>query len=196
MSLKREHNLIFYLKRFAVAVGMALLFSFISLYPGLGYDGKAEVRIVSTSYQLLYRDIEVNCNITYNPLLFPLSWLINKGQSSYYFVMRTAPSGAGQFGITWSSLEEAKEDALLIVVLNELFINIPFLLSIFLAVELINVRSIYLCFLGGILGFLITSSLGAIVGFLLVLSIVVLLIMKYKVKRFVDWQIFSGRENK
>lgn len=175
---------------------MALLFSLFSLYPRLGYNGEATVRIVKTSYQLLYRDVEVKCNITYNPLLFPFSWLINRGQSSYHFVMRTAPMGVGEFGITWSSLEEVKEDALLVVTLNELFINIPFLLFAFLAIELMNLRSLYLGFFGGIIGFSIAGLLGAIIGFLLISFIALLLVRKLEIKSLVEVVDLLWKRNK
>ncbi|MEM2798878.1 MAG: hypothetical protein QW670_03690 [Candidatus Bathyarchaeia archaeon] len=181
-----EHSIAFYLQKFAVALGMVFLFALFSLYPRLGYNGEAQVQTLYTNYQLLYRDIEVNCTVTYNPLLFPFSWLISRGRPSYSFLMRIAPKGASEFGVTWPSLEETKEDAVLIVVLNELFINIPFMLAVFLIIELVNVRSIYLCFLGSILGFLIIGSSGAIIGFLLILLIIVLLFRKFKIKGFSD----------
>lgn len=184
--LFKKSNLEFHLKKIVAAVGMVLLFALLSLYRGLGYNGEVQVRMVYTNYQLLYRDIEVNCSIVFNPVLFPFSWLVTGGQSSFRFLMRTAPLGVSEFGVAWPSLEETKEDALLIVVLNELFINIPFMLAIFLVIELMNLRSIYVCFFGGILGFLMIGLLGAIVGFTVIFLVIILLIRKFRIKGVIN----------
>lgn len=182
LSKKKEISFSFYLRKIFTALGIAFLFALLSLYPGLGFKGEARIMSFSVNPQLLYRDVDIACNVTYNPLLFIFSWLMGQGQTSYVFTMRQAPKGANQFSITWPTWEETKEEALLIVTLNELFSNLPYNFLVLLLIEIVKIRSFYLSFIGGILGFPIAGWTGSIFGFSVGLILGFILNLKFKNK--------------
>jgi len=105
--------------------------------------------------------------------------------------MRTVPKAVTQFTIVWPSPEEIKDDALLIVTLNSLFINIPYNFVIFLAIEIIKLRIIYFFFFAGIIGFLVGSLTGALVGSLIGLIIIFLLKEVLNKKLHIESVIFT-----
>ena len=175
MQSNWKHKIAVYAKKPLVPLGITLLFALFSLYPRLGYNGEAQINNVYKNFQLLYQDVDITCNVTFNPFLFPLSWLTGRGQVSQRFIMRTVPKAATQFTIVWPSPEETKDDALLIVTLNSLFINIPYNFVIFLVIEIIKLRIVYFFFLAGIIGFLAGSLTGAFVGSLVGLIMIFLL---------------------
>ena len=191
MQSNWKHKIIVYLKKSLVPLGITLLFALFSLYPRLAYNGEAQINNVYRNFQLLYQDVDITCNVTFNPFLFPLSWLTGRGQVSQRFLMRTVPKAVTQFTIVWPSPEEIKDDALLIVTLNSLFINIPYNFVIFLAIEIIKLRIIYFFFFAGIIGFLVGSLTGALVGSLIGLIIIFLLKEVLNKKLHIESVIFT-----
>jgi uncharacterized PurR-regulated membrane protein YhhQ (DUF165 family) len=65
----------------------------------------------------------------------------------------------------WRTPADLEEEAILSVVLMEVFINIPCNFGVILAIELTKTRYLYFCLFGGIIGFSIRLVAGSIVGF-------------------------------
>ena len=149
-----------------IALLIALLFVLLSIFPTLGYQGEAKINDLYRNWQLLYMEVDISANITYNPFLFSLSWLTGNGIVSTRFMMRAPPKSAVQGMVSWASLQEVEEDALIMLMLNTVFLNLPYNFIIVLAIELLEKRILYLCLFGGMIGFILGGLVGSLVCFI------------------------------
>jgi hypothetical protein len=179
MQSKKDKAL-FYGKRCLIALGISLLLALLSIIPGIGYHGEAYINDFERNPRYLFTDVNVTTSITYNPFLFPFSWLTGNGQAGLHFMMRVAPQGAFMGMVSWESFEEMKQDALLIVTINALFVNTPYIFLILLAIEIMRLRPLYISLVGGIIGFLAGGPIVAIATFLTATFLLWPLISKLK----------------
>jgi hypothetical protein len=173
-----------YARRFIIASGFTLLLGLLSIFSGLAYSGNARIVASYPNEQLLYIDSEIVSNVTYNPFLFPFYWLTGKGLSSYHFMMRSVPVAATQNGVAWPRAKDITDDAMLIISLNALFANILYNFVILLAAELLKIRRVYFCLLGGMIGFPLAGPIGSLISFFTAVLLVVLIMPKFKKNKY------------
>ena len=163
------------LRKLFGAIGLTMLFAVISIFPYLGYIGEAQVT-VEGSDPLGWLLVRAVCNITYNPIIFPLTWLRGKGvysgsflfwsKPTYYGGQWNARTGAAKIGIVWRAPDELENEAISLQFLEELFKNIPFILILFFAIGLLNVQDLYLALTFGIFGFPFFGMIGTFLFFI------------------------------
>lgn len=172
----------------AVAVAVALLLSFAGVLGGFGYH----VRLLKITFDLsggVYAVVEA----TYNPLLHPFNWLVNRGSliaefngmmvgSSVRAGYITAEDYLATFALdlaVWDSLE-----------------SLVILLLVTIAIEVVEERLLYLVLFAGVVGFL-AGIIGTAIG--LAAGAVFFLIYKFKLgnenifARF--WDYFWEKED-
>lgn len=188
---KRRKQVILILRKLLIALGVALLFSFLGLFSGLGYYGEASTRTLDKD-RMGFWLVEANCNISFNPFLYPFSWLSGKGYFSESFQFLSVPTYVG-FDVkypAWRSTEELNEEAILRVIMNSVVVNIPSNFFMLLAIGIMEQQLLYLCVFGGIIGFLIGQVLGSVLGLIAVIFIAYYLMPKLNIldsiKRFFD----------
>lgn len=165
LSTKREKAKSLVMK-IAIAFGISLLFALLAIIPPLGYSGKAQVKVLErhwTGYWLF----DANFSATFNPFVYPLSWLSGYGNPSGAFLFISAPTYVGgEFKYpAWRSPADLEDEVMIKITLKEIPLNILFNFGVFLVVELTRLRVLYFCILGGVLGFPIGGSIGAVTGF-------------------------------
>jgi hypothetical protein len=155
-------------KRLVIALGLTALFTLIAIFPGLGYFGKASVEIKSEE-NFGFWVVDANCNILYNPFVYPFAWLSGRGHLVSNFTMVSIPTyarmGEGGYYPVWRTPAELADDAVVLRITDELYMNIPYVFLILLAVGLVAGWDSYVYFIGGIAGFAVGGVLGTIVGF-------------------------------
>jgi len=156
-------------RKLAIAVALALLFGFLGLFSGLGYNVKhIEERDFHPYFDLNYATATVECDITFNPVLFPYYWLAGKWQLSGNFSMMYVAEayGPGEYG--GPRFGAKPQDRFDIYVMQLVTwgtaVNFILLLHVAIIVEVIGKRSLYLALLGCTAGFAIADIIGAIVG--------------------------------
>jgi len=167
MRTIEKRQIMLFGKKIVIALGISLFFALLAIFAQLGYFGTAhtEVRERQPSGYWL---VDASCNISYNPFLYAFSWSTGRGQFSDDFLMVSAPTYVGGGDIrypVWRKPADLEEEAILLLVLRETFINIPFNFVAILAIELTKTHDLYFCLLGGIVGFPIGKVVGSIVGF-------------------------------
>lgn len=186
---ERKKQIVSLLKKAGTALGMAGLFTFLSIFPGLGYHGEAATQIIEKDPVLPgFWIVEAQCNVSFNPFLFPYSWV--SGTGNLYkarFRFLSVPTYAGyEFKVpVWRSTEELNEEAIIIVLVNRLVPN--FLPSFFIlfAIALLEQKLLYLCLFGGIIGFLVGSVLGSVLGLAIMVFLTYYVMPKFKVFEFI-----------
>jgi len=157
-------------RKILIALVATLFFGTIALIPRVGYEPKVRVYLPITKYyQYGFAIVDFNCNTSFNPFLYPVSWLFGRGRLSGNFSMIYLPQSYGGEGgrFTWGKLKVIESEASMKVVLEEFYMNLPILPLIFLAMELVGWRRLYLWFLGGVVGF-IFGVVGVFFGFFIV----------------------------
>lgn len=171
---KRKAQVFSYLRKIAIALGIAALLFILSLFPNLGYFGEAKIERQPLALGVWM--ISARGNITYNPFLYSLSWLRGQGSLSMFkFTYNSFDEfGGGEFkSPVWRSNQELADEAILKLVLSQIYINLIYNLAIVLVIEIGKLRSLYFCLIGGIIGFPIGgisgipvgATLGAVAGF-------------------------------
>lgn len=181
LSTNRKGKLLSFVKTLVVALGIALFFALLGIFPGLGYLGEANVRVTERDpygFWLVHAD----CNISYNPILYSFSWLALQGHVSHNFLFVSVPTyvGSGIRSPAWRSFVELEEEAILMLILDNVVTNIPFNFIVFTMIELMKMRDLYLSFIGGIIGFPIGGTFGAIACFLAGVLFVMLIVPRLK----------------
>jgi hypothetical protein len=196
MSRNWKDKVLFYGKKLGIAVGIALFAALISLFSGLAYTGNAHIEAQYPNNVLLYIDSLINANITYNPFLFPFYWLTGRGLSSYQFLMRSMPISASQYGVVWPMKTDITDDAMLALSVDAALGNIPYNFIILLAVELLKIRRVYFCMLGGILGFPLGGPVGSLIGFFTIVFVVVLIMPRLKKRDYLTdlWNTIARKK--
>jgi len=173
---KRKAQVFSYLRKIAIALGIAALFFILSLYPSLGYFGEADTSVRARDpmgFWLVY----AKANMTYNPFLYSLTWLRGEGiltDRSFIFISYPVYVGGGEGSHpVWRTPQELEEEATIRLVLSQLYLNLIYNFAIVLVIEIGKLRSLYFCLIGGIIGFPIGgiggipfgATLGAVAGF-------------------------------
>jgi|GEM_PF-3701196 hypothetical protein len=159
-----EEKCIVLLRRALLILGFTFLFTLLAIFPMVGYYGMA--RINSIEYFGSYAYVKFEYEATYNPSLYPASWVFGKGVISGNFTMITLPLAyKGEIPRpVWGSKKDILDKAMLMIVIGELKANLPTILLICLIIEVIEKRILHLMILSGIVGFFMAEVMGAFIG--------------------------------
>lgn len=179
--------MLYFLKRIVIVLGFTSFLVFLSIFPNVGYFGTANVdredvvKVYISPFER-YAIVNYTYNITYNPFLFPLTWLRGGGHASGISSMLTLPKSIamqGPFAVAkWPSLKELEENALISMVNFEILSNFLMLLVITFAIEFTKMRLIFICLVGGIIGFVPGGLFGTIAGLFIGVFIVAFVIVR------------------
>lgn len=186
---RRKRQVVTLLRAIVIALGLAALFWLLGLFYGLGYFGGASTSVVSKD-PFGFWLVRADCDITFNPFLYSFSWLTGNGYISPSFLYVSVPTyfggpvdspyGGHYLDIVWRNTEDLEEEATLIAVLSQIYVNIPFNFAVVLTIELAKIRDLYFCLIGGILGFPLGGSVGAVVGFFVATLAMIFIIPKLR----------------
>jgi hypothetical protein len=174
------------LRKFAVALLVALLFAVLGVIGGLGYRLN---HLQELSFEV-HEDEEwanatVSFSATYNPLLYPFYWLTRNGyiNGTFSFVYVPMSDYPGEFGgPVWGMKPQDRYDYYTIEMTTWGFWpNLLTLLFITVLVEVASVRALYVALFSGILGFYVVALSGMLVG--LTVGLVFVLFMVFKLRR-------------
>lgn len=168
------------LGKVGIALVCTLFFVILALIPFIGnmvdvhvyYPIEKHTEFVGDS-EYSYAIVRFDANASFNPMLYPLSWLVGRGHISGNFSMVYMPyvtGGRTDYGETpqttvWGKRTVVQGEAMMKLVIEELLNNLPLLPAIFFAIELVGRRRLYFWFLGGVVGFIFGTLTGVIVGF-------------------------------
>ena len=174
------------LKTLFLSLVITVFLMFLSSLPGLGYSGRTlNVEIKGEdNHGNLY--VLANCEVTYNPVLYPLSWLIGSGRFSGRFYFISAPlygaSPSGEFSPHrfWPSRYELMQQALDSLVFHHLSVNAIFMFIVVLVSSFFHIYDLYLCVFVSAIFFPLAGLMGTITAFfsILLISIFVKVILK------------------
>lgn len=170
-------------KRLTLPILFAFLFTLFGIFSGLGYHLNYidELSFVPHN-QLGYADAVFACNMIYNPIVYPLYWVIGEGHVNGTFQMMYLPEtyAPGEFGgPIWGLRKQDRYDTyILYMVTWGTLLNLFFLLGVTIAIEIIRQRILYLVLLFGAFGFYVFQILGVFLG-IIVGSIIALLLFKW-----------------
>jgi hypothetical protein len=169
------------LRKLVVAVVMTLLLVFLGILGGVGYHlhWLNETSFDDQSYMYGYADVTFNCALTYDPVIYPLYWLMGQGHIDREFRIMYIPETytPGEFGhAVYLSRSQRENSYVMYVIMWGILPNMIMLLSIAIAIEALGKRSLYFVIFGGITGFAL-SFMGVFLG-LAVGGIVAFLIMR------------------
>ncbi|MDH7564420.1 MAG: hypothetical protein QHH24_06050 [Candidatus Bathyarchaeota archaeon] len=158
--------------RFGVAILLALGLLLLGLFEGVGYH---LYFIRETSFiphnQLGYADASFSIDLMYNPVLYPLYWLMGNGHinGTYSTIYLPEGYGAGEFsGPRWGLWGKERQDAYIIQMLSwGSLLNLLFLAIITVSIEIVGKRCLYLVLGFGIFGFAAFELVGMAVGMVL-----------------------------
>jgi hypothetical protein len=184
-------------KRLAIALGLTMLFALLAIFPDLGYFSKASANVKSQE-SFGFWIVDVNCNILYNPFLYPFAWLRGRGHLVTSFTMVSVPTYARSedyYYPLWRMPSELADDAVVLRTTDELFASVPYVFLILLIVGLVGGLGSYLYFIGGILGFAVGGVLGTIVGFLAGALIMIFILPRLKKSMYISklWRSFLNK---
>jgi hypothetical protein len=184
-------------KRLGVALLVTGLFTLLAIFPNLGYFGKASTQVTKQEESGIWI-VDANCDILYDPFLYPLAWLSGQGHLVTNFTFVSIPSFAGSGENAYPVYrhpQELDDDAITIRTTNEISSGIPYVFLILLAVGLAVGWDSYLYFVGGIVGFAVGGVVGTVVGFFA--GALLILYVLPRLKKTMDvsklWHGFLGR---
>jgi len=198
--LRRGKLFVTPLKKAIIALVPTLFFILLAIISPIGYTAQTHVYAIEKHFELMeasgyaFAVVNFNCNVSFNPLLYPISWLSGKGRLSddlsmiylpywTYHYGRAAKDKQYALAPTWGKLKDIEGEATMKLVLEEFLINIPILYAAFFAIELKNSRRLYWSFLSGTAGFVFGDMLGVIGGFFLPVFLAILVFPKLKSAR-------------
>ncbi|MEM2352466.1 MAG: hypothetical protein QXT26_08680 [Thermoproteota archaeon] len=169
---------------FGKAIGVILIIIFVeilSALPSLGYSIEIE------NYTELGREtvgriiISAKYNAAFNPFLYGLTWVYGKGYIEGYFNFTTTPQWYLVQGPTGDVFlryrnptpTEIREQATSNLAMEQFNINALFNIAMLILVGLMRMHDVYLCIMGGILGFAVAGILGAFIFFIAILIIAI-----------------------
>jgi hypothetical protein len=180
------------LSKIAIALFLTLFFGIFALIPSIGckievyvYRPYLKIHEWVGSAELYYAIITYNANATFNPLLYPASWLTGRAVFSGNYTMVHLPSYVGSVpgsatSPRWGKPSEIAQSATMSLILNELFINLPFLPVIFFVIELLNKRVLIAWFFGGVAGFGVAGLIGLLAGIPIAIASTALLLPRLR----------------
>ena len=155
------------IRKLVVAVLFALLFTFLSFFSGPGYHvNQMEEVSFDRYFGLGFANATFQCDIVFNPLVYPFYWFTGSGHFVGNFSMMYVPEGYSQGGRAFygSFPRDRYPEYLTYVTTWGTLPNLVVLLFITLAVEVVGRRILYLFLLSGILGFYAFTLVGTVVG--------------------------------
>lgn len=162
--VKRAKKLIF-------AVAIAFFLVLLGFFSGLGYHARIKEISFTPYSDMNFAAAKFNCDIWYNPVLFPFYWLKGSGHlyGNFSFIFIPETTGSGEFGgpIFPATPKERAETYLMDMVMLGTTENLVMLLALTLLIEAIGKRSLYLVLFSTTICFAIASVIGAIVGLFL-----------------------------
>jgi hypothetical protein len=178
-----------------VSVIITIFLAVLSAIVNVGYHGRTldvEVKGQDTSGNLY---VIALCDVTFNPVLYPLSWLLGCGRFSgkFYFISTplygASPSGEYSPRRYWPSRYDLMEQALYSLLVHHLSFNSIFIFAVVLVAFLLHVYDLCLCIIIGALFFPLGGPISAIISFLTVLSIT--LFTRVKLRRNLLIELWS-----
>lgn len=162
------------IRKFIVALLVAFLFTALGLFSGLGYRVNS---IEETSFAPTrngYANAVFECDMTFNPILYPFYWITRNGQVNGQFSMIYLPDsyvtyrdlqsgdtwGHAVYGVPW----DRYADYVMFLTTWGTLPNLLTILFFTIFIEIVGKRSIYIILLCGILGFYAMSLIGLLVG--------------------------------
>lgn len=159
-------------RRFIFVVAMTLFLLLLGLFSGLGYrvQSMKEVSFVPHN-RLLYADAIFQCDVTFNPVLFPFYWIMGAGHLEGNFSTVIVPEGllpVEQIVPVWGMQASRIDSYITRIVTWGIFANAIVLFVIALFIEVIGKRvlysAIFLCMIGFAFAGLIGAATGLFVG--------------------------------
>jgi len=147
---------------------MTLLFLLLGLFGGLGYHVSSvkEVSFVPNNFGL-YADAVFQCDITFNPVLYPFYWVVGAGHLEGNFSMVFIPEGLmpGEYGgPVWGRPATRADIYVTRVITWGTIGNAVLLLVLAIFIEVIGKRVLFLAIFTGTLGFRFGGLAGALGG--------------------------------
>jgi hypothetical protein len=155
-------------KKLIFAVAIAFFLVLLGLFDGLGYH--AQIKEISfTRYSdMNFAFATFNCNILYNPVLFPFYWLKGSGHldGNFTHIFVAESYEPGEYGgPIFPMTPKARTDTYITKMVTwGTAENLVLLLALTLLIEALGKRSLYLVFFSTTICFAIASVIGAIVG--------------------------------
>ena len=168
-----------------VALFATLIFASVALVPRVGYTSETHLYERTSYSQYGFAVVDFGCNASFNPFLYPVTWLFGKGYMSGNFSMVYLPQSYGGEGgrVTWGKPELIKGEAEMKVVLDQFYMNLPILPALFFAIELAGWRRLYIWFLGGVVGFALSFPLGVFAGLFMAVFLTYFILPKLRKAR-------------
>ncbi|MCJ7423322.1 hypothetical protein MUP01_03530 [Candidatus Bathyarchaeota archaeon] len=182
----KEHKAIRVGKRIGLTIGFTLLLALLGLFSNLGYHvySLKQVSFVKHS-QLGYADATVECDILYNPLLYPFYWFTPNmtGRQSGVFVITYYPEtyGSGDSARPrWGYRPEDRYENYMTTLTSWGFYPNLLILCFFpFMIEIARSRLLYLIIIFGVGGFAVATLVGMGVG--LVTGLGIFLFLRFRV---------------
>jgi len=183
LKLNRE-GMVSLLRKFLIAGGITLLFLILATLPQMGYFGDAHVHVRERN-QFGFVLVDADCNVSFNPFLYSLSWMSGRGQYSVSFSLISVPTyvGGGDFRYpVWKSQSELEDEAIITLILHEIPLNVICSFFILLTIELMKMRQLYISLASGIVGFPFGGPIGSFIAFFFGLVLAFWLLPKLRKK--------------
>lgn len=174
------------LRKFAIAVVMALLFALLGLSGGLGYRLHSLEQLSFVPHdQLGYADVDISFAATYDPLLYPFYWFTRNGYINGTFSLIYVPEALGpgeHGGPVWGLKPSDRYETYTIQMITWGFWpNLIILFFITVLIETARARALYITMFSGILGFYLAELLGMLTG--LVAGLILSLLIMFKLPK-------------
>ena len=156
-------------RKVVIVVCMTLLLALLGLFTGLGYHVRSieEVSFIPHA-QWNFAEVIVDCDIVYNPFLFPFYWIVGDGHLDGNFSMMFVAEAysPGEFGGPIFGLKP--QDRLDVYVMRMVIWgftpNLVLLFLLALLIEVMRKRVFYLAIFSSTIGFAVSGIIGAIAG--------------------------------
>lgn len=169
MKGTRRSKLIRLSSRFVFALAMALLLALLGTLQGTGYHvHEIEELSFIPNYRYGYADAVFKLKATYDPIVYPLYWVLGKGQVSGEFSMVYLAEGyeRSEWGpaIFGNTPEDHFGRYISFMVTWGTLANFGFLLLITIIMEILKRRVLYAPLLVGVCGFSVAGINGMLIG--------------------------------
>jgi len=186
-SARRKYIVIF--RKLIYATAFTFFLALLGIFSGLGYRVHhiEELSFIPHS-RLGYADVVFNCDMIYDPVLYPLYWMVGSGHISGNFSIMYLPEGyyPGEYGgPVWGYHARERYDAYISDMLSwGMLLNLFILFNIAIVIEIVEKRSLYLVLFCGILGFFVAEILGVIIG-MIVSALALFMMLKFWSDNFI-----------
>jgi len=174
-------------------MGITVFCALLLVFPNFGYVGEADVSVERTD-RLGYQYVRADVDLTYNPLLYSLSWLTGNGHFSgpYLFVSKPIfESGGLGLRPRRKRPSEIGQEVISSLVSRQFSVNVVGNFIILLLIKLMKMQDLYLCLIVGTIGFVAGGFIGAIFGFLVALLAIAFVMLRLKKGNEVSTRILN-----